>query len=133
MSVIELHLYGDVLGSYTPIMSIRQLHPHDVSACELHCYDYRTEAATGAHTSVAVVLGSYTLWCCTVVPSKCLLFVTSSPLHPYQRGVSPMMCVSQGYAPMVSAMGGGRVTPRLLVPGSETSVNVVLLYPMMSV
>lgn len=43
-----------------------------------------------------------------------------------------MVCVPEGYAPMLSALGGG-FTPRLLVPGSETSVNTVLLHPVMSV
>lgn len=43
-----------------------------------------------------------------------------------------MVCVPEGHAPMLSALGGG-FTPWLLVPGSETSVNTVLLHPVMSV
>lgn len=41
-----------------------------------------------------------------------------------------MMCVAEGYTPAVSTLGTG-CTPRMLVPGSESSANMVLSYPTM--
>lgn len=41
-----------------------------------------------------------------------------------------MMCVTEGYTPAVSTLGMV-CTPRMLVPGSESSANMVLSYPTM--
>lgn len=40
------------------------------------------------------------------------------------------MCVAEGYTPAVSTLGTG-CTPIMLVPGSESSANMVLSYPTM--
>lgn len=64
---------------------------------------------------------------CASMTSLCSLIAFSS----YQGDLPPVLCVPVAYAPVVSTPGRG-CTPRMLAPGNETSVNMLLLYPMIA-